>query len=177
MILPVVLTLGFLTAVVLVYLQVQFAKMGSHRVASAVERAEKLIEKGKLAQAERMLYRSLRINGWDYEAYLAGKKGNKALNIESVVPGVTRIARMLKVVPGSTLEWVLPAMFTLGDIYKKQGKAKKTSRTFEDALNFIGDTGTIFRSPTKAAISPRCTRNRRCSKRTSAISRRRSGCT
>ncbi len=141
MLLPTALIFGAIIAIVLIFFQVQFSRMGRHRVEYAIQQAEKQLEKGRLRASEKTLYDTLRINGWNYQSYLLGKKSNKALTIEEVVPGVTRIARTLKVLPKDNLEWVLTAFFLLGEIYLKQGKTRKAVRLYEDTLNFIDGYG------------------------------------
>lgn len=141
MVLAFIFALGVVVCVVLIYAQFHFNRMGEPQVQSAVEQAEHLVEKGKLYRAEKALYETLRLNGWDYRSYLEGKKTNKAINIEQVVPRIVLIARTLNIVPVRNFAWMPQAFYLLGKIYLSQGKSKKALRLFEDTINLVDGYG------------------------------------
>ncbi|MBZ0273593.1 hypothetical protein K8I61_16265 [bacterium] len=141
MLLPFMIFYGAFVCGILVYLLIQFARMGEDKMETAVRNAERLVEKGRLKAAEHMLFEAMRRNGWNYRAYLQSKKVNKAVSIEQVTPSIVKIARLCRVLPKDTIEWIVPAFFVLGDIFMKQGKTRKATRLYEDMHNFLEGYG------------------------------------
>ncbi len=138
-----VITLIVTAAILLValsYFQLQFRHMGEKCVAAVAEKSKGLIAEDPY-RAEAMIYRSLRLNGWDYRDYLAQQKSNKAFMIGQAVPKIVMLTRALRLTPTKNFPWILPLFVNLGKIYITQGKYSKAMRLYEHTLDFIGGYG------------------------------------
>jgi len=128
-------------AIVLVYLLVIFSRMREETVKRAYKKAEKLIKAEKFDEAETVLYKAFRAVGWDYAGLLQLKKINKLSTIKMTESGLTKVARMVRVLPKHNFNWVAEPLFLLEKVYTGQDKPNKRARLLADLRNFIDDYG------------------------------------
>jgi hypothetical protein len=144
------LVLALAVAGVLGYAFVSIRFMGEGVAARNVRRARKLVEEGKPERAVQLLYKTLRTNGWDYEAFLAKRDANRPATIKEFENPVIGVFRQLKLIPANNLPWMIDAFFALAAAYEKQNLLDLRNRLYVDLNGFVeqygGGLGRVERS-------------------------------
>ena len=145
----------FFVAAGLIVVLARFIPMREETMHKALRYARNKADKQKYDEAVKRLYRAGRQVGWDYQKYLEMKKVNKMASIKDTEGVLVKFARLVRVLPKNNFPWVAEAMFTLGGLYKVQGKTKKQVRLYTDLRNFITEYGADLNRVARANLLAR----------------------
>ena len=140
----IIITGSLLLAVGLIALLSRMVQMREEVVKKGIKRAQKKIEQGKHIEAENKIYKAIRAVGWDYQRFLQRRKLNKLASIKQTETIITKICRLIGVLPKNNFHWVAEALYFLSELYRMQEKKNKRQRLFIDLRNFIDDYGYVL---------------------------------
>lgn len=116
---------------------IHFSKMGFKRYEKARHTARQLVQKEQLGKAKLKVSNALKNIGWDYDGLLAARKAKRLIGIEGTRSFWHRMAYAMKVLPENTVEWAVPGLLLLGEIYEKQGMIGTAYQLYDDVLGYM----------------------------------------
>jgi hypothetical protein len=125
-------------AAFLIMALVHFNLMSHRHFESSRRKARELLQKNNIIKAEQRLVSALKNIGWDY-AGVHGKK--RVMNVEGGQTFWQKLAVSMKFIPPTTIEWAVPGLLLLGEIYEKKELYEKAYQLYEDLSGYMSSAG------------------------------------
>lgn len=119
----------------------RFYQMGQNRYDRSRRKARELMNKKQLEKAEKTLGAALKNIGWDYSGLLAARQSKRIASIEQLRTFWHSMGESLNFIPKSTIEWAVPGLLLLGEIYERKEEFEKAYGLYDNVFSYMESEG------------------------------------
>jgi len=103
----------------------------------ARQKARGRFQRDEISKAEAIISLALSKIGWNYAGLLRARRSKKLIGIEGTHTFWHKLAFAFKVLPNNTVEWAVPGLMLLGEIYEKKGMKETAYTLYDDMQGYM----------------------------------------
>ena len=124
-------------AAFLIMALIRFYQMGQAQYDRSRRKARELMNKNQLVKAERILSTALKNIGWDYNGLQTARQAKKIVSIEQLRTFWHSLGASLNFIPKSTIEWAVPGLMLLGEIYERKDQYENAYLLYDSVFGYM----------------------------------------